>query len=164
MTAHDLTTFQQPQPWCPHVLPRAPVGTCARRAGSSRTFGLLCQLWHRGEQLVWALCKGSTFQHSSPLCPAVLCCGARWCLSWDCGCDESARDVSSSEDSQQVPPSSLTASCRYPVLTCGVWGRAQGLGGLGCTSSYPRYPRQLTRAHPRCLVRPSLSTGEVWKR
>lgn len=57
MTACDHDVFQQDL--SAHSLSRAPVGAHTRHAGSIRTLGLLYQLWHRGQQQVWALHIGS---------------------------------------------------------------------------------------------------------
>lgn len=143
----DLAAFQQPQPLCPHVLSRAPVGAHEGHAGSIRTFGLLYQLWHGREQQVWALCKGSLFQSSSLLCPAARCCGARQHLSQDRGCDESARDIGSSEDSQQVPLSSLTASCRYPAQRW--WCPGDSAGTRGLYQLFPQGPLIACQSPPQ---------------
>lgn len=60
-----LAVLQQPQALSPHILSRAPPGVHIRCSSSSRIFGVLFELWHRGEQQLWALSKGSLFQQSS---------------------------------------------------------------------------------------------------
>lgn len=158
VTAPDLTAFQQPQPLSPCILSRAPVSAHARCAGSSRTFGLLFELSCGGEKQLWALSKGSTFQCSSSAC--LFGAGEPVSASMVHGHDES-RGMSAVgmilETSSTFPDHFLQVHCANLVVSGGLWG-------LGCSSSSPRAPQQLTRARPRCLAPGVLSTGEVPRR
>lgn len=104
----SVTALQQPQALSRCLWSRAPASAHAQRASSLRTVDL----------------------H-----PECCLCAAPWLVGVlrvpHSGC---AVAVGTAEDSQPVPPPSLTASFRYPALArvvLVVWGEQRGLGGLG---------------------------------
>lgn len=130
----------------PH-LSRAPVGVHTGHAGSIRALGLLCQLWHRGQQQVWALHKGSPCWcfpspaqlHRVSQEPVL----GQWV--------QECQGIGSWEHSQKIPLFSLTTALRYTVLSWWWLGESMGASGCGYTSSSPQPSWHLTRSQPEHL-------------